>query len=46
MQMKGDDPTEFVLYERFEDYMLDVMAHEDYLPASDSGLLAAFRVYQ
>jgi Ca2+-binding EF-hand superfamily protein len=42
--MKGDDPTEFVLYDRFEDYMLVCMVNEDYLPASDSGLLAAFRV--
>ena len=43
--MKGDDPTEFVLYDRFEDYMLECMVNEDYLPASDSGLLAAFRVW-
>ena len=43
--MKGDDPTEFILYDRFEDYMLECMVNEDYLPASDSGLLAAFRVW-
>ena len=44
-RLEGDTPTNFILFEKFEPYMLEVMMGDEFEPASAEDLLAAFRVF-
>ena len=44
-KLEGDEPSDYILYSKFEPYMLEVMMNEqEFEPASAEDLLAAFRV--
>ena len=43
-QLEGDEPSDFIKFEKFEPYMLNVMQINEYEPNPAEHLLAAFRV--
>ena len=43
-QLEGDEPSDFIKYEKFEPYMLKVLQENEYEPNPAEHLLAAFRV--
>ena len=43
-QLEGDEPSDFIKYEKFEPYMLQVLMTNEYEPNPAEHLLAAFRV--
>ena len=43
-KLEGDEPSDYIKYERFEPYMLDVLMTNEYEPNPAEHLLAAFRV--
>ena len=43
-QLEGDEPSDFIKYEKFEPYMLQVLQTNEYEPNPAEHLLAAFRV--
>ena len=43
-KLEGDTPTNFIMFDKFEPYMLEIMQTDEYEPASAEDLLAAFRV--
>ena len=43
-QLEGDEPSDFIQYEKFENYMLNVLLANEYEPNPSEHLLAAFRV--
>ena len=43
-QLEGDEPSDFIKYEKFEPYMLQVLQSNEYEPNPAEHLLAAFRV--
>ena len=42
--MEGDEPSDYIKYEKFEPYMLQVLMINEYEPNPAEHLLAAFRV--
>ena len=43
-QLEGDEPSDFIKYDKFEPYMLNVLMINEYEPNPAEHLLAAFRV--
>ena len=43
-EMQEDEPSAFVMYEKFEKVVLRALSTNEYAPDSDDQLLAAFRV--
>ena len=43
-QLEGDEPSDFIKYDKFENYMLNVLVTNEYEPNPSEHLLAAFRV--
>ena len=43
-KLEGDEPSDYIKYERFEPYMLEVLMTNEYEPNPAEHLLAAFRV--
>ena len=43
-QLEGDEPSDYIKYEKFEPYMLQVLLTNEYEPNPAEHLLAAFRV--
>ena len=43
-QLEGDEPCDYIKYEKFEPYMLNVLMTNEYEPNPAEHLLAAFRV--
>ena len=41
-QLEGDTPTDYITYEKFEPFMINVMLSEEYDPAPSEMLLKAF----
>ena len=42
--MEGDEPSDYIKFEKFEPYMLNVLMINEYEPNPAEHLLAAFRV--
>ena len=43
VKLEDDEPSEFIKYEKFEPYMLDVLMKNEFEPSPAEHLLAAFR---
>ena len=43
-QLEGDEPSDYIKYDKFEPYMLNVLMTNEYEPNPAEHLLAAFRV--
>ena len=43
-KLEDDEPSDFIKYEKFEPYMLQVMLNNEFEPAPAEHLLAAFRI--
>ena len=43
-KLEGDEPSDYIKYDKFEPYMLDVLMVNEYEPNPAEHLLAAFRV--
>ena len=43
-KLEGDEPSDYIKYERFEPYMLEVLQSNEFEPNPAEHLLAAFRV--
>ena len=43
-QLEGDEPSDYIKYDKFEPYMLQVLLTNEYEPNPAEHLLAAFRV--
>ena len=43
-QLEGDEPSDYIKFEKFEPYMLNVLMTNEYEPNPAEHLLAAFRV--
>lgn len=42
--MEDDEPSDFIKYQKFEPYMLNVLKNNEYPPDDPETLLAAFKV--
>ncbi len=42
--MEDDEPSDYIKYEKFEPYMLQVLMNNEFEPAPAEHLLAAFRI--
>lgn len=44
VKLEDDEPSDFIKYEKFEPYMVNVLMNNEFEPAPAEHLLAAFRI--